>query len=370
MKIAIMKGGANITFSNNNKSAANADILYALRTIDPKKHECTIITHKTRNTFIPAPLKFAEVQNVKNLDNFDVLLMFNFSINFFGGAEDKNLLQMYRLMSSSHIPIVYVHTDGQLNFKQLWPSIECREWAKNYSSEEFYIDPERVVYLTQGRDHSKVMRSLGAKPDMITPKAIDHFSWERTILANHQKHFKAELKPFEDRNFWLIFGGASRNTHKKKLIEKYYTKRDLDTLVFGNLRGVSVGSSTVHPKVSYQDFIRKMQEGIATVTIGDLSYNDNFFTLRMYESILAGCLVLIDKQLDPNQKFYQNIVNFTDDLYVSNFEMVRTVLLGLGPSGCEEVASNIREEILNGYDLTSENKKLIDKLHWAQEVVH
>lgn len=365
MKIAIMKGGANITFSANNKSAANADILYALRTIDPSKHQCTVVTHRTRNTLIPKPLSFLELQTTTSLDQFDVILMFNFSVNFFGGAEDKNLVHMYRLMAKTETPICYVNTDGQLNFKQLWPSIMKREWAQNYSEEEFHIEPNKVTYLTQGRSYEKVMKGIKSKLDFIVPNTVAHFPWERTILAKHEKYFAKPTKPFVDRPFDLVFGGATRNTHKRKRIEHYYQGHLQDTLLFGNLRGVATGRATVQAKCSYQEFIRKMQQGVATVTIADQGYNDNFFTLRMYEAILAGCLVFIDNQMDTGHSFYSRVKTDTEGLYVKNATDVQEMFIHYPVSELEKLTAVIKKEILDAYDVDSENKRLIDLLHSA-----
>ncbi len=369
MKIAVMKGGTNITFSSGNKSAANADILYALRTIDPTTHQCTCVTHRTRNTYIPKPLKFEELLDIKSLDKFDVILLFNFSINFFGGKEDPNLIKTYKLLAKTHTPIVYVNTDGQLMFKQLWPSIKNRDWAANYCEEDFYIDPAKVMYVTQGRNKSKMLKMLNTKPDFIIPKYLHHFPWERTILANYEKHFmKLKNVSWSERPYDLVFGGATRNTHKRKRIENYYKGTRLHTLLFGNLRGVSTGIADVHPKVSYQEFIRKMQSGKATVTVGDLNYNDNFFTLRMYESILAGNLVFIDEQMDTKHSFYNGIAASTNQLYVNNVMDIVNIFNIASDDELSVFTAEIRREILNRYDLHSENKRLINHLSSAASI--
>lgn len=357
MKIALMKGGANITFSANNRSAANADILYALRTINPREHECTIVTHRTRNTLIPKPLQFAEVQTLESLDDFDVVLIFNFSINFFGGAEDPNLMAMYKLWSKTRTPLVYVQTDGQLPFRQVWDSIWKRDWSSNYTEEEVYVDPMNVHYLTQGRDLAKVGTSLKKKPDMIFPRSINHFPWERTILAKHEKFFGQTPLEWTERPYDLIFGGATRNSHKRKLIEKYYNDSHLKNFLFGNLRGVNAPHAKMQSAVSYQEFVRRMNQGKATVIIGDDHYNDNFFTLRMYESLLAGCMVFIDEQLDTQHKFYEGVPH-ADDLYVRNTKKIQQTM----DNGGRELALAVRRQILESYDHAAENSRLFELL--------
>ena len=366
MKIAILKGGTNITFSSSNKSAANADILYALRVIDPSQHECTIVTNRTRNTFLPKPLKFLDLKmaTVSDFAKFDAVLVFNFSINFFGGKEDPSLLNMYRILAKTDVPIYYANTDGQLMFKQLWPSIWKRDWAKDYNETDFYIKPDKVRYITQGRNEAKMEALIVGKPDHIRvpTSQVRHFRWDATILAKHEKYFSKPPKPFSERPFELAFGGATRNTHKRKMIERYYQGDEMRTLLFGNLRGVSTKSAKVEPKCSYQQFIKNMERAEGTVIVGDVAYNDNFFTLRMYESLLAGCLVFIDNQLDPRRLFYKQTKEECNILYVSNAQSVASLFRMMSLLDRQEFANSIREDVLNGYDLHREHTRLMQLL--------
>lgn len=304
MKIAICKIGANVTFSSSNKSAANADILYFLRQLEIDDHDVTIHTHKTRNTFIPKRIGFAEIQDTQSFDDYDKVLVFNGSINFFGGVADPNLLALYRALRNSNAPIIYVNTDGALPFKQLWPSIYKRPWAQDFEEDDFFVHEDKVTYLTQGRDIYKMGQLCISKPDRIVPYRIIHYPLYEMILAKHEKYFKPNDIAFEDRKYNLGFGGYTRNTHKRNRIEHYYHGRYDTTLLFGNLRGVNTGNAIVQPKCSYQHFIAKMKQCKATVIVGDKFYENNFFTLRMYESLLADNMVFIDECLDPHHDFF------------------------------------------------------------------
>lgn len=348
MKLAICKGGTNVTFSNNNGSAANADIQYLLRQLDISKHDVTIVTHKTRNTVIPKRLRFQEIQETEDFDNFDKILLFNFSINFFGGAEDPNLIQLYRALARTRTEIVYINTDGQLPFRQLWPSIWKRDWAKDYVEEEFHITSDKVRYLTQGYNIPKVRKQIAKKRDSITPHAIDYYNIPRTVLAKHELYIKDAKHKWHERPYDLAFGGYVRNSHKRKKIEKFYNQPN--TLLFGNLRDTRAPLATFERKVSYQSFIRKMQTAKATIIIGDKDYNNNFFTLRMYESLLADCITYIDQELDPYRRFYgQN----SEHMYITNNSEM------LVPY---ENWRLIRNEVLESYDYEFERQALTEAI--------
>lgn len=354
MKIAVCKGGTNITFSKNNRSAANADILYALRQLNPKVIDVTIVTKKTRNTYIPSVLSFIDIEDV-DFDTFDLVLLFNFSINFFGGIEDPNLLNLYRKLSKTNTSIVYVQTDGQLPFKQLWPSIQGREWAKDYSESEFFVDPSKVVYLTQGQDLLKVRKEIDKKDDNIRPRGMLHYPWAQTILAGSTLAKYEEYKGFDKRPYDLAFGGATRNAHKRKKIESYFTNPMFCNLLFGNLRGIpDYPHVTKHKAVRYQEFIPTMMKARGTVIIGDKHYENNYFTLRMYESVIAGCLTYIDRDLDTYMNFYQGKY---PELYVHGPKDIMEF-----NKHAEILAKESTSFIISNYDETKNREQLHESL--------
>lgn len=356
MKIAIAKIGANITFSSVNKSAAMADIKYALRVLGVVENEITICTHRTRNTLIPKPLSFCEIGDCDNFNDFDCVLVFNGSINFFGGAEDRNLLALYKALSKTTKRIFYVQTDGQLPFKKLWPMIRNRPWQSiEHSGEADYeIDGFNVTYLTQGRSRIKTIGHINSKAEHILPKEIVHYPWERCILHNHKKWF-SEPKDFSDRQYQLGFGGVTRNAYKRKLIEKYYDSSQLDTLLFGNLRGVTMKYTEIKPKVSYQECIPLMNKCQATVIFGDELYNDNYHTLRMYEAILAGCIVFVDSKFDSVDVFYGRKF---PELIVNSVKQVEQTLNLANPMVIDATAEAARAYILSGWHDGLERNKL------------
>lgn len=343
MKIAIAKIGANITFSSQNGSAANADIIYALRTMKGYNHEFTVVTQKTRNTLLPKAIKLQEVQSTKDFNKFDMVFVFNGSINFFGGQPDESLFALYRALAKTKIPIVYVQTDGALYFQKLWPAIKEREWAKDFKESEFEIDPSNVYYLTQGRITQKVYNKLHASKNAIIPKEIHHFPWEQCILTEYERYLPKDPPKYEMRPYDLGFGGYIRNSYKQRRIEKYYDESDLDTLLFGNLRGIRLRNTKVQPKISYQQMIPTMAQCKATVIVGDEYYNNHFHTLRMYESLLAGNLILIDRILDDRATFYTGVPN-SDWFLVDSTEDVRQKLWKVTPEFVKETRDRLLDD--------------------------
>ena len=353
MKIAITKIGANITFSPNNGSAANADILYALRAMKGNRHEFTICTKKTSNTVLPKSLGLADIRGVQHFNDYDCVLVFNGSINFFGGVCDDSLLALYRALHKTNIPIIFVQTDGALYFQDLWPLIHKREWAKGLFPLDYEVNPNNVYYLTQGRDVNKTIEFLKTAKNAIQPTNVYHFPWEQTILCSAETDKVGLIKPSE-RIYDLGFGGYIRNSHKQRRIERYYDEVDLKTLLFGNLRGIKLQHTKVLPKVSFQSMVGYMSDCKASVIVGDYFYNDHFHTLRMYENLLAGCAVLIDRQLDTRGDFYHGIPH-GEMFYVDKPNDVKNFLHN---DNLDELVINTRHQLLEKRDPKFLNNRL------------
>lgn len=342
MKIAIAKIGANITLSKNNGSAANADILYALRTMKGFNHQFTIVTHKTSNTSLPSSLGFEELYTLQDFNDYDCVMLFNGSINFFGGVEDPGVISLYKALAKTRKPVFFVNTDGALVLRDLWPMIANREWAKGYNEFDYDLKNTPIHYLTQGRDLPKMRKHIRETKNAIVPLTIQHFPWEQTILSEHEKWFNLKPRPVSKREYDLGFGGYIRNSHKQRRIERYYDEPDIRTLLFGNLRGINVKNTTVHPKISFQSMVPTMEQCQASVIVGDLFYNDNFHTLRMYECLLAGCAVLIDGQLDTKKDFYEGIKK-NDKFYVNSSSDVRAFIWN---DSIDELVLETREQLI------------------------
>jgi len=362
-KLLIAKIGANLTLSEANKSAANADFLYVLRTLDHSKFEVTVATGITRNTKIPSPLLLVDVKNENlNFNDYNSILIFNGSYNWFGGAEDLNLKGLYQKLANSSIPIHWVNTDGQLIMKQLEPLVKNRAWNEDYIDGKLYIDPRRVTYITQARKLFTIEQIIESNSNHIQTHKVVYFPFEQTIMSKHEKYFHKRIVPMKDRQWHMIYGGAPRNTYRRKRIELFYGSIPdaFDVKLFGNLKGLKVGNCWISGKVSYQQFVKETMEGKATIIIGDQMYEDNFHTLRMYESILAGTIVLIDNKFDSEHLFFNGDDRF-DKCYVNSGKEAVQVLVDISkshPTGLDGFAYDQYEFIKNKINV----QKLTDNL--------
>lgn len=362
MKIAICKGGTNITFSSNNRTAANADILYTIKQLYDSTQEnldITIVTKITRNTVIPPMLKIVEYDDV-NFDDYDYVVLFNFSINFFGGLDGGNLMGLYSKLSNSKTPIKFMFTDGQLPFKKLWPNIENREFAKKRKEQEFFINENRITYISQGLDREKTLRHISKIKHTYKPKNIIYMDIARFILANHFDRNKRSLifpKCFNnEREYTLGFGGVERNSYKRKLIEKFYWpdyNLSVDTLIFGKLPTLYGDSIRNLGQVPFHNVLYRMSKCKYSVIVGDEFYENNFITLRYYECILSGCIpIMYSKMINDNIKYFRE----GKCLHVNDREDLKNILFS---SNYNVFKTNMHDYICDTYDFNKERNNLM-----------
>ena len=125
----------------------------------------------------------------------------------------------------------------------------------------------------------------------------------------------------------LLYGGTFRSGHREDDMIKFYFGYDRHNVaMFGKITASNfsknkVGNLTL-PKfekaVAYDKFSEKMNEAKATVIIGDKLYKTlDDLAQRIYESINAGNVTLIDSSYDYNLRVYTDpeLINFC---YVNN----------------------------------------------------
>lgn len=321
-RIGIMKIGANITWSKSIKTASNFDI-QSICDILEEHFEIVIISKRTRNTVIPEGYIFQDILEMRDINkgNFKNLLIFNGSINFFGGAEAPDQIKIYHWINKFEGNISYVMTDGQLFFKQIWPAVHAKEWHTNWREEDLVVTREDIKYIYQGRDANKLNKLIDKHSSQaIKPSKIISFPIDQAILYNNDMEIENDGSR---AHFDLIYGGAPRSGARAKKLEKFYLYKHYSTYLFGAIKSKNIKNSenyriTFGDKVDHKDFIRELGKAYATIIIGDDFYDSNFFTLRMYESILAGILVFIDEKFDPQHIFYSGDEELCDTMYVKD----------------------------------------------------
>lgn len=328
IKIAVLKLGARITYGGTSGGSGEAiAIIDMLKNANIDVHAYTKILQKdTPLQNVKMHQILDEYKEINNL-NYDALVVINGSVNYFGGYDSPEQTINYHIINNFNGPIYYIMCDPNLSLKQIWPSIEKKEWASNYKKEDIFIT-KQINYIIQARNTDKVKTDL-LKND-IGIKSIVHYPFEKfPLLYNNTFNKKLSEKKYD-----LLYGGTFRGGKRQDdMIKFYFGLDEFNVAMFGNIKetdfNIKKTNNLSHPKyeqaVVYDKFNEKMSESIATVIIGDKYYKEiSDLAQRIYESILAGVITFIDSSYDKDKIIFKNPkLQF---LYVSSKEDLKIKL--------------------------------------------
>lgn len=242
--------------------------------------------------------------NTDHLDEYDHLFVINGNVNFFGGAEDPEQIMNYEVINKFKGKVFYILCDPALLLKQIWPSVEKKEWGSKYTEEQLNITRTDIECITQAYDVAKIKeRSKKAVPFA----AVHYYPMERFPLM-------FEGVPYNENPEWdLLYGGTFRGGRREKdMVNYYFGLKGVKAQMFGlKLKDFKKQGSLTPPEfgdpVDYRDFIKKMNTGMATVIIGDPSYIEcSDLAQRIYECVQANVVCLIDSKYDPKKRVFKS----------------------------------------------------------------
>lgn len=302
MKVAILNLANNVT---DFKTTPSGETIYFKKTLELLGFEVDIISKK----FGEYTKSF---QTVYDPNVYDKLIVVNGAINFFGGTENEVIIKNYQLMAKYNKPIYYFLTDLRLPFKQLWPSIEKRDWG--YTKEEVWVSSEiKVISQTFNLD---VVKKLMPEYEAV------YFPLEKYKLLFHfDKQEQLNLKTVD-----LIYGGSFRAGNREQKMIDYLFDTPYSVEFFGTASESQFKlpyqiAPTFTGKVNFKDVVDKNSTALASIIIGDKLYNNNHITLRVWEVMMSNAIILIDNEFDPDHKIMKK-----DWFYVNNKQDVQEKL--------------------------------------------
>lgn len=281
MNIAILNLANNIS---DFKTTPSGETIYFKKLFELIDHTVHIISNKNTQY----SLSFEEVLDI---NYYDKLIVVNGAINFFGGKENPTIIKNFKLMAQYKKQIYYLLTDLRLPFKQLWPSIEKRNWG--YFKEEVYVtSPIKVISQTFNLD---VVYKL--MPDL---QSI-YFPLERYKLVFNESNVTS-IKTTD-----LIYGGSFRAGNREQKMIDYLFDTPYSVEFYGNASQDQFKLPYTQPplftgKIHFNEVISKNNSAWSSIIIGDKLYNNNHITLRVWEVMMSDSVILIDNEFDPDHK--------------------------------------------------------------------
>lgn len=355
MKIALLKLGGRITPNTQRHVQVSIGETHAIMNMllkaDPT-NEITVFTKlldsdPATDTKRVKWLHMADcIDSIRRM-HFDVCVIMNGNLNYFGGQDDfeKQTANMF-IINRIKCPLVYVLCDPAIPFQQSWRWIRYKSWANKYKESDIVVSRRDVTYITQTFNTDWYERRVSKLKHGIPGRQYLPFEFEKVVAFSNSflKSGTPEIVPLEEREIDLAYGGTMRDgSRAQKMIDFYWGyPRDISVEMFGRITRKDFDSTKVRnkdvnyeglkpptfgPMVSYNEMLDKNQHTLAHVVIGDpIYYESDVVPHRTYESLLAGTLTLIDAALDPQRRVYGEHKKLAKWLYAPDRAHVVKVL--------------------------------------------
>ena len=329
MKVALIKLGSRIAISSRATSGGTGEALSIIKMLTNSNVNVDVYTEILSKDEIDN-LDF-NIYNIEdtykdiNNKNYNALIVLNGNVNYFGGVDSPPQTLNYYIINNFKGKVFYILCDCNLILKQVWKSIENKNWANNYKKDDINITRNDIIYISQPRDIVKLKNKL-SKLDIIIDDII-HYPFEKFPLVTSEY---LQINP--EYKYDISYGGTFRGGKREKDMIKFYFgyPEDIKVEMFGKITESNFNKKLIenlrlpdfNKAVPYNEFNNKMSDSLATIIIGDPLYKQlDDLAQRIYESILVGNIVFIDSSYDYNKRVFKNeeLIKFN---YVSNKEEV------------------------------------------------
>lgn len=238
-------------------------------------------------------------------NKFDKIIIMNGSINCFGGIVSKDTVYLFKFLKATKAKLYYFFNDSLLKATQLSKVLKTKKF-ENVKPEDVYIDkPLTIISPFKDVDFIKKENSKEYKVDGTV-----YFDSGKMILFGDYKSKMIKNKGLFD----IIYGGSSRRDTRLNSFNEFFCT-NLKTALYGNIKTEKILNfkGEKFPKVKCTEVIKKNSEGKATCILQEKHYNDCCITRRVYESMMADCIVFFEEAFDSKHK-----ISPFSEVYVRN----------------------------------------------------
>ena len=312
MKVAVIKLGSRISISSNDSSGGTGETLAIINILITAGIEVDAFTKVLSKDKKPDNFRiFDLIENIDNINKvgYEALIVLNGNVNYFGGVDDPYQTLNYKVINTFKGKVFYIHCDGNLYLKQIWPSIEKKSWKGNYKEKDINIVRNDIIYITQSKNTNLVLEK--ANKCGVTINTAIYFPLEKFPFISDPNIIEFNENPKYD----LLYGGTFRNGRREEDMIKFYFGYDkFNVTMFGKIDSTNFTKNkenlsypNFEKSVDYKNFKNKMNESIATVIIGDKIYKkQNDLAQRIYECVLSNTVVLIDSSYDYEKRVFKD----------------------------------------------------------------
>jgi hypothetical protein len=254
--------------------------------------------------------------NVSDINNFDMVILINHTLNFFGGQENKSLIPSFKLMAKFNKPIVFLYSDFDMPFQQIWEKIKDRNWESVKGLTEQDVRINKIYVAVNSYDLSITRRQSFIKD-------VEIIKWFSFPVHLTSLYLEKDKTIFEDinsylgktKNYDIIYGGSFRGGKREKKMFHYLFNTDYSVFVNGNI-SIEQFKKTYKPdydkppifngKVDFAELSKVNSNSLATIVFGDKSFENHLITLRIPEGLRDDLVIFIDDDFDKERKIFNN----------------------------------------------------------------
>lgn len=348
MKIAAMKIGSRLTWDANDKTGGLGEAKAMLELL-ADEHRVSVYTKllKNENTFPKDNIYLFDI--MAHEPNEEILLVFNGHVNFFGGNEDPEQIEIYKKINAFKGEVYYIYIDPELYPTQIWKSIEKKPWAKKYKKEEIIIE-RKINVITSVYNMWSAFEKLNKGGVVIEQKNIHYFPFEKYPLLTEGLDYNPQ------KDYQLMYMGTFRGGKREaKMIEFYFGHQDVRVDFIGKTKledfkklpdKPGLYAPTFNSPIPFEEVKYHVNKSLAHVCIGDKFYEGNILTPRIYECINFSTVCFIDLDLDSEKRVFNNEI-LRKFNYVANKKELKQRIEQLlkRPKLAEKIAKLQKEDI-------------------------
>ncbi|MCF0126424.1 MAG: hypothetical protein HUJ68_11870 [Clostridia bacterium] len=238
-------------------------------------------------------------------NKFDQIIIMNGSINCFGGIVPEDTVYLFKFLKASKAKLYYFFNDSLLKFSQLSKTLKSKTF-EDVKPEDVHIDrPITVISSFKDLAFAKQENSKEGIVDKVV-----YFDSGKMILNGD---YKAKMVPNKGL-YDIIYGGSARRDVRLKSFNEFFCT-NLKTALYGNLKIEKLNNykGEKFTKVKCTEVIAKNSEGKATCIMQEKHYNNGFITRRVYESMMADCIVFFEDAFDS-----KHLISPFPEVYIRN----------------------------------------------------
>ena len=232
---------------------------------------------------------------------YDAIIVYNDTINFFGGQIKDHTVQQVVKLSKYKGDIFYVFTDPKL-YKTIGQSLFNKKLITKDILDDYSNIQWNIIWPGVGdlpNFNGKIKQAI----------KVDILKYANRYLNNN----RCDLD-FDMREYDLVYYGDYRDT-RIKTFDRFFNS-NIKKLMIG-MSGSNYPNSNYSKKVKQSDLPNVVCHAKSSLTCGDKSHNNNITTSRFYENNLYGVVNFIDLEYDLDRKLYKSEF-LKDFLYVSS----------------------------------------------------